>query len=284
MPWKTDDKGQLALTERGNPVFTDDSGEERECDFPAMSRKLRDNGKEAQARKDEIKALRSRLAPLDEAGVEDVAAWLAEHGDLKAQAAARKDSDGKGEAERTAALKAELEKGYAAREAGLKAQLAEMNGRVESLGRERDGLRETLGTERLQRQFFDSQFAREKCNPPADVLYTLFKDRCGWDEEGRFQGRDSRGELLYGASGDPAGFDEWLADAVKGHKYADSFLLRGGSASGAGSSPVSGDGRGPNPWDAKTLDITAQMRLMTENPGLAQRFAKEAGQTLEGMD
>jgi hypothetical protein len=277
MPWKTDEDGQLARTEKGNPVFLDDSGRESECDFPAMSRKLMENGKEAQSRKEEIRALKAALDPLREAGVEDVAAHLAEYRDLKARAEAARGAEGKGEEEKVAALKAELEKSYAAREGGLRAQLAELNGKAEALARERDELRGTFNAERLQRLFLDSQFARERCNVPPDMLCKLFGDRCGFDDSGRFQGRDEGGELVYGTSGDPAGFEEWLAAAVSRDRHAEGYLLKGSAASGSGAPPVSRGGAAANPYSKEHFNVTEQQRILGTDPGLAARLAKEAG-------
>jgi hypothetical protein len=282
MPWKTEEDGRLAVTEKGNPIW-DADGTERECDYPAMSRKLQDNAKEATARKERIRALEALTAPLKDAGIDDLAAFLKEAEEFKSKAAALEGAAGKEDGDRAASIRAELEKSYLAKENGLKTQLGEYRAKLEAAEKSAAELRDTYHGEKLRRMFQDSAYARDKCNASPGILYALFRDRCGFDESGAFEGRDSEGNRFYGPEGAVGKFDEWLPEAVKAHPDANAYLLKGAAASGAGGAPSSGNGRTVNPFRKETYNVTRQQTLAAEDPELAKSLAKEAGLDLPGI-
>lgn len=91
--------------------------------------------------------------------------------------------------------------------------------------------------------------------------------------DGKLVAHDESGSKIYGATGDPMTAEEWVGTLTKTapHLFAES---KGGGASG--SDGKGGAFTGPNPWSAKTRNLTQQMRITKEDPKLAERLKAAA--------
>lgn len=94
----------------------------------------------------------------------------------------------------------------------------------------------------------------------------------GWKvEDGTPVLRDKDGEVVRGKSG-PITFDEWLESQRDTRPHWFPTPKGSGAPGNRGGSP-SGD----NPWKKDSLNLTAQGRIVRENPELAERLKAEAG-------
>lgn len=73
MAWKLGENGNLAMDDKGNPIWTNDAGEDKSVDYIAMSTHLAEANKKARDRKEELRNLNEKLAIFE--GVEDLSAW-----------------------------------------------------------------------------------------------------------------------------------------------------------------------------------------------------------------
>ena len=78
MPWKENEDGSLARGEDKNPIWVNEAGLETPADYVGLTKRLSEVNAESKGRKDKLRELEARLAPLAEAGVEDIPAFLAE--------------------------------------------------------------------------------------------------------------------------------------------------------------------------------------------------------------
>lgn len=73
MPWKKDEDGHLVADGNGNPVWVQESGEDRPVDYPALLKRISEVNAESKGRKEELRKLNEKYAAF--ADIEDLAAW-----------------------------------------------------------------------------------------------------------------------------------------------------------------------------------------------------------------
>ena len=76
MAWKQDDGGNLAVDANGNPIWSTETGEDKSVDYTGLTKRLSEANAESKARKEKLRALEERFAPL--ADIEDLPAYLEE--------------------------------------------------------------------------------------------------------------------------------------------------------------------------------------------------------------
>lgn len=258
MPWKENDDKSLVRDDKGNPIWLNDSGEEKGVDYPAMSTALGTANREAAERKAKLRDAESRLDHFKD--IEDLPGYRQEADKAMEIVKALPDKD-KAFEER---IRAQVE----ATARPLKEQL-------EQEKKTNHDLSSRLHHEVIGNAFSRSAFVRDKMVDPV-VAADLFSKHFSLNQDGRLVATGPDGQVLYGESGE-AGFDEALAKLVDVYP-GKSYLLKGSGASGSGAAP-GGNYRTPtiNPWKPESKNVTEQHRLAKENPELARSLAKEAG-------
>jgi hypothetical protein len=278
MAWKTNDNGSLFVNEAGNPVFIQDSDNtEHGVDYEAIIKKLTANAADAKKSKDAMRAAQAEIAPLKEAGIADIRAYMQEKDDIEAAYKALKDtSEGKGLEEQIRLAKETVEKSFKGKEDGYKSQLAEFQKRLDLETKERERVTTLFKGENIARLFQDSSFIKDKCMLPPDIMRAIFSAQCEIDENGSFVGKDDSGEVVYGADGKPANFEEFISKAVKAHKNGETTILKGSNMGGAGGAPINTGGSFANPWLKTSFSVTEQMKIVAANPERANALKAAA--------
>ena len=78
MKLKVDDNGHVVLSEEGLPVYVWEGGQEQGVDVPGLYDKLNDLNSEAKHHRLKANEVSEKLKAVEEAGIEDLPAWLAE--------------------------------------------------------------------------------------------------------------------------------------------------------------------------------------------------------------
>jgi len=97
------------------------------------------------------------------------------------------------------------------------------------------------------------------------------------DDEGNIVARDGEGELIYNAGGEPLGIRDWVEKTAKEAKHLFDPNQGGGSGGSGGGGKAMG---GNNPWKKETWNMTAQGRMLRDNPEMAKRMAAQAGKKI----
>lgn len=224
MPWKENDDKSLVRDDKGNPIWLNDSGDEKSVDYPAMSTALSTANKEAAERKAKLREAESRLDAVKD--IEDLAAWRDETN--KAMETVKSLSDKEKDIEGRIRLQVE------AATKPLKDQMAKIE-------QEKAEAYEHLQLETVSNAFSRSEFVRNKLVDPG-LAADLFSKNFKLNETGKLVATGHDGQTIYGETGE-AGFDEALAKLVDGYSGKD-FLLKGSKASGSGATPGSGNSSG----------------------------------------
>lgn len=266
MAWKTDENGILAV-ENGNPVWLyegEKEGQEAAVDFSATLKTIAKLTGESIERKNKIKELKDRLAPLEEAGIEDLPDWLSKS---KAALETVANLDDKklidaGEVEK---VKASLKEAH-------QKELAKLNA---SLDEKEHSIRELI----IRSAFDQSDFLREKTVLLPDMAYSYFGSRFDIAvEDGKPVGfaNDSNGSRLMsvknpGKYADPV---EAIEILVNEHPQKERMLKMEASGSGTPPSGTPSAGGG---------DLTAQYKKAKEAGDTAAMISLKREMTAAGV-
>lgn len=94
------------------------------------------------------------------------------------------------------------------------------------------------------------------------------------DNDGNLVARDEKGEMRYGAAGQPLTPSEFIKDLASKAEHLFDANAGGGAIGGAGSG---GSGSGVNPWKKETYNLTEQALLIKKDPAKAKEMAAKAG-------
>ena len=120
MAWKQDEEGHLVVDANGNPVWNTETGEDKPVDYTGLTKRLSEVNAESKARKEKLRALEEKFAPLAE--IEDLAAYMEEAGKAIEMMKAAPDRDKDIEAQvqsRLEAVSGPLKSQLAAKDKGL---------------------------------------------------------------------------------------------------------------------------------------------------------------------
>lgn len=230
MPWKLDESKNVAVNEKGDPIWLTDDGEEKSVDYPSMKAALSTANREAAERKAELREMKGKFKPLE--GIEDLEAWFGEANKALETVKTLPDKD-KAVEERIRAQVEASTKPLNDKLAKLEQQKQEADARLQ---------RETVGN-----AFSRSEFVRSKLVDPV-LASDLFSKHFSLNQDGKLIATGPDGQTIYGESGE-AGFDEALAKLVDAYP-GKNHLLKGSAASGGGANPAKG---GPGSGQPKSL-------------------------------
>lgn len=222
MPWKKDEHGAFAIDDAGNPVWTDEAGQDKGVDYASLSKRISETTKESVQRKEKLRELEKALEPFRD--IENPLEWVSEA--QKALDMMRNAPD------KEKALEDQVR-------ARVEAATKPLHEKLATTAKDAEILRAQLERESITNAFARSSFVNEKFVNPA-----LASDLFG----GRFSLRDGQivaigddGQPVYGAEG-IAGFDEALAKMVESSPYKAN-LLKGSMGSGSGATTNGGSGQ-----------------------------------------
>lgn len=224
MHWKETEDKTLVKDDKGNPIWVNDSGEEKGVDYPAMSTALSTANREAAERKVKLREAETKLDNFKD--IEDLPAWV--------QEANKALETVKGLPDKDKAIEERVRAQVEAATKPLKDQMAKIE-------QEKAEAYEHLQLETVSNAFSRSEFVRNKLVDPG-LAADLFSKHFNLNEAGKLVAIGHDGQTIYGETGE-AGFDEALAKLVDGYSGKD-FLLKGSKASGSGANPGSGNGSG----------------------------------------
>lgn len=223
MPWKKDENGSFAVDEAGNPVWTDEAGQDKGVDYVSLSKRLSETTKESVQRKEKLRELEKTLEPFRD--IENPGEWLTE---------AQKALDMMRNApEKEKALEDQIR-------ARVEAATKPLHEKLGTTSKEAEALRVQLERESVTNAFARSSFVNEKFVNPA-LASDLFGGRFSL-KDGKVVAIGDDGQPIFGAEG-VAGFDEALAVLVESSPYK-AHLLKGSQGSGSGANPSGNAGHG----------------------------------------
>lgn len=276
MPWKINENGVLEVGEDGNPIWVTEAGEEKSCDYTGLTKRLAEVNNESRSRKEKLREYEARLAPLAEAGIDDIPSYLVEA--QKAlemmKNAPDKDKDIEEQVKnRLEAVSAPLKAQIAAKEKAIadrEKALADVTGRYHAV---------TVKTDVL-----NSKVVGERIRPEVRTFVQRELMRSGAvGEDGKVIYRTDDGEVIYGEDGGPATVDE-AAIAIMKNLGVDpaANLMSQDTNSGSGANPSAVFRGAPikNPWAKDSWNVTAQGELYQKNPAEAQRLMQAAHQSI----
>ena len=271
MAWKKDGDGRFVADESGNPIWvTDSTGEEKGLDYPALSKRLAEANAESKTRKEKLRELEARLAPLAE--IEDVPAYLEKAAQAISLMETAPDRDKDVEAQIKARLEAAAQ-AHNAKYAALERKLADKEKAHAEVTQKLHSLTVTTDVQ-------GSKLLAERVKPEDRQLIQRELLRAGQvNEEGVVVYCYDDGSVIYGESG-PANADEAIISILKklGIDPATKLMSQhGGSGSGGNPGARGGIGGAKNPWDKAHWNSTEQHRMTRENPELAAQLRKAAG-------
>ncbi len=214
MPWKKKESGELELDSAGNPIYVFDNGEEKSCDFPAMSSALTKANWEAAERKEKLRANEEILKKLE--GIEDLSAFLEK---------ARKD------AEAVAAFDDKQKSAEESTRARVEAAVGPLNQKIKELETSNADVLARYHRTLINAEFGTSKYVNSELVSPA-MAKDLFGRHFSVNEQGAIVATDNDGNIVYNEKG-PADFDSALRTLVASSPYKD-YVLKGYSASGSG--------------------------------------------------
>lgn len=242
----TIDGKTYAEVQDDKPVFVEDDGKEIPFDAPGTRATITRLNGEAKSHREAKEAAEAKLKAFE--GIED--------GDAARKALDTvknlKDGDlvtaGKVEEIKAAAKKAAEEQVAQAAKASAE--------QIKVLETERDGLRDSLYSEKIGGSFSRSKFIADKVAVPSDLLQAQFGGRFKV-EDGKTVAYDAAGNKIYSRTkpGELAEFDEALETIIDSYAHRDA-ILKGSGSSGGGSKPGAGNAGG-----AKTIHRTEYNKL-----------------------
>lgn len=279
MPWKKDDKGALALDDKGDPIFIQDGdGKEVSVNFVAMTAKLQEANKGEQKYRLKLADLEKRVEPVKD--VADLSALVKDHDDLKAENSRLKENtDASKIEEKIQAAKIQIEKAWQDKEKTWTVQLEEQKKQMAQAAEEAMALKGEIHRQSIRAMFNESPFVKEKCNLSPSLMFELFGGKAKIGENSAFNGLDpASGEVMLGVDGKPMSFDAWIFKAIEAHPDGKS-ILKGSEWSNPGGSPLSKTHGAANPWLKATFNRTQQNAVYKNNPELAKQMMAAAGLT-----
>jgi len=238
MPWKTDENGVIVVTD-GNPVWIYESGQEKDQEAPVNFGKtlatIQNITKESIGRKEKINELKAITGKIEEAGIEDLDAFIEEAKtametvkNLTDQQTAQADSMEKMKQSIADSFNRQIE---SLKEAAKKSE-SEWQAKL-------DAKQKAIERLIIKGAFDTSSFLREKTVMLPDMAFTYFGDRFKVEErDGELVGYavDKEGDKIMslknpGQYADPI---EAIEIIVNEHPQKDRLLRMDASGSGMG--------------------------------------------------
>lgn len=253
MPWKLDENKKIIVDENGNPVWESETGEEKSVDYPGLLKRLSEVNGESNGRKQEIRALKEKLALFD--GIDDLKAWK---DDALAALEFRKNAPDK-DKEIEAQIAARLESEAAKFQAQLSARDKSLSEKEKLISEQNAKIRDmSIGADVKNSKLL----ARLK--PEMRVFMERELTRSGaLDEEGLIYYRDSAGKPFYNSEGKYANREEAPLLLMKELGIDSSQVLMSSSnESGSGGLPNGGSGgKSGAPGGKKYTDMTQAEKI-----------------------
>ena len=256
MKLKLDEAGHVVVSD-GKPVYVHDDGKEVAFDAPATVAKIGQLNGEAKGHRERAEAAEGKLKVFE--GIEDADSARKALETVKNLKDGELVTAGKVEEIKTAAKKAAEDQVAAAAKAS--------NEKIAELTKERDGLQNSLFTEKVGGAFSRSKFITDKIAVPSDMVQAMFGNRFKV-ENGKIIGVGADNQPIYSRSkaGEIADFDEALESMVDAYPNRDT-ILKGTGNQGDGARHSNGGGsngaKTMNRAEFNKLDPAAQMKAMT---------------------
>ncbi len=192
MPWKKNEDGALTLDEKGNPIWTSESGEEKGFDYLDHMKRLAEANAESKERKEKIRALEAKYRIFD--GIEDLAQWKS---DVEAAVEFRKNAP-----EKDKQSEAEMAKRIEAATAPLKVQIAERDKKIAEGEKSLQEAVQRINGFKVSGAVSGSKTLQERMSPEFRKLIGRELVRVGdVDEDGNVFFRGADGKPIYGEDG-----------------------------------------------------------------------------------
>ncbi len=231
MPWKTDENGVLQAGEDGNPIWMTEAGEEKPVDYTGLTKRLSEVNNESRSRKEKLREYEARLAPLADAGVEDIPAYLAE-----AQKALEMM---KNAPDRDKDIEEQVKNRLEAVSGPLKAQIAAKEKVIADREKALADVTSRYNAVTVKTDVLNSRMVNERIRPEVRTFIQRELMRSGTvGEDGKVVYRTDDGEVIYGEDGGPASVDE-AAIAIMKNLNVDpaTNLISQDANSGSGAQP-----------------------------------------------
>lgn len=270
MPWKKDEDGHLMADGNGNPLWVQESGEEKPVDYSALCKRLSEVNAESKGRKEELRKLNEKYAVL--ADIEDLPAW---HKEALEALEFKKNAP-----EKDKEVEAQVNGRVEAATSSLKSQLADSDKKLGERDKSISELTSKLHNMTIRADVHSSKLLNERIRPEDRPFIEREMIRAGAvDDEGKVFYRYDDGETIYGEDGN-AKIDEAVLLFLKklGIDPATKLMSQDDSSGSNGkSSPGAGIGGGKNPWKKENWNVTEQSRITLKDPAEAERMRKAAG-------
>lgn len=264
MELKVDDKGVVVLQD-GKPMFTDE-GKDIVVDVPSLFKKITELNTESAGRRRELVTMKEKFRALD--GVDDVDNFLATAAKA-VDTVANFDDVKKLDAEKVEAFKLETKKAY---EEKVDAQNKIWTEKVRGLESAVDGKQSVIYDLMVKSQFAESPYFagdNKQTNLIPEIAEAYFGKHFKVEENDSGKlvvaGYKADGTRIFSRSnpGEPATFNEAMAEIIDGFPLRDS-IMKGGN-SGSGGSGNSGPGGGK----LSNLNKQYQTAMKDKNVSLA---------------
>lgn len=213
MPWKEKD-GVLEKDQNGNPVWVEDGGAEKPCDFVSMRDALTKANKEAAERRQTIAEHEKKLKLFE--GIENLETFLSD-AKKNAETVANLDKDKKSQEEVT---RARIE----AATAPLQKQLAELE-------KSKADLVSQFHKALIDSKFGTSEYVNKELVNPV-MVKELFGKYFSVNKDGKVIAKDENGTVLWDEHGEAA-FDNALRELVAKSQYKN-YVTKSTDANGSG--------------------------------------------------
>lgn len=230
----TVDGKQYAETKDGKPVYVYDDGTEVSYDAPATVEKIKALNAEAKGHREAKEAAEAALKKFE--GIEDPEAARTAIETVQNLDQGKLVAAGKVEEIKAAAKKAAEEQ-----VAEVRKSLEE---KITSLTTDNQSLRSGWDRDKIGSRFASSKYIAEKLATPGPVVQKIFGENFKI-EDGREVAYDANGKKLYSRAnpGEPADFDDALAQLVDAYPFRES-LVRGSGGGSGGRGSGGGNGIG----------------------------------------
>lgn len=271
MPWKMDENGSVVM-EDGNPIWESETGDAKPVDYVGLTKRLSEVNNESRIRKEKLRDYEARLAPLTDAGIEDIPAYLAE-----AQKALEMM---KNAPDRDKDIEEQVKNRLEAVSAPLRAQIAAKDKAIADREQALADVTNRYHAVTVKTDVLNAKVVNERIRPEVRTFIQRELMRAGTvSEDGKVVYRTDDGEVIYGEDGGPASVDEAAIAIMKnlGVDPAANLMSQDtNSGSGAQPSAVFRGAQIKNPWAKDSWNVTAQGELYQKNPAEAQRLMQAA--------
>jgi hypothetical protein len=218
MPWKINDKNELAVDSNGNPIFITDSGEEKPADYVAMIKNMAAANGESAERKVKIRELEKKLDIFKD--IDDIESW-----------------------HKTALNALETVKSLPDKDKAIEDRLrAQVESATKPLQDEIAALKKAkldadtkLKKETIANAFTRSSYVKDKL-VDSGMASDLFSHYFDISEDGNLFATGSDGKVIYSSDG-VAGFDDAMVKLVDNYP-GKNYLLKGNNSVGSGATPT----------------------------------------------